>query len=221
MSTNPKIIFEDDNLLVLDKPAGLTVHEGSGVRGRTLVDWLLSYLGKTATGLERGGLVHRLDKDTSGIILVAKNPDWYKYLKSLFKQHQIKKTYTALVHGQLSPDSGRIDIAVARDIVNRTKFRPVRVGRESVTNYEVQKYLKGYTLVTAKPLTGRTHQIRVHFSAIGFPIAGDYLYGAPQSKLTRQFLHASGIEFVSPTGSKLKFASPLPLELQNFLDDIR
>jgi 23S rRNA pseudouridine1911/1915/1917 synthase len=216
MNPKPVIIFEDENLLVLNKPAGLTVHEGNGAKGPTLVDYLRSKLGAPANKLERAGLVHRLDKDTSGVILVAKTEAWFNYLKGLFKNHKIQKTYTALVHGTLTPDTGRIDIPIVRDTLHRTKFRVAKTGRQATTNYQVVKHLAEYTLVAAKPVTGRTHQIRVHLAAIGHPIVGDTIYGRKEDKIARQFLHAEKLEFVSPEGKALRFEAPLPEDLETF-----
>ena len=138
------------------------MHEGSGAKAPTLVDFLRSKLGAPANKLDRAGLVHRFNKDTSGLILVAKTPEWFAYLKNLFKSHKVHKTYTALLHGVLTPDTGRIDIPIIRDNLHRTKFRVAKLGREATTNYTVTKHIPGYTLVAAKPVTGRTHQLRPH-----------------------------------------------------------
>lgn len=219
MTLKPKIIFEDDNLLVIDKPAGIASDRSYTTKEGTVVDFLMSKLGNN--GLERSGLAHRLDKDTSGILLVAKTPEWFTYLKKAFKAHEIKKTYTALVSGALTPDTGRIDIPLQRDMVDRTKFRPAKKGRTATTNYQVVKKLAAYTLINAMPITGRTHQIRVHLAAIGHPIVADAVYGRKNPGLGRQFLHAAQIEFADPSGRPLKFTSELPSDLTNFLDGAR
>lgn len=220
MTLKPKIIFEDDDLLVLDKPAGIASDRSHTVKEPTVVDYLMSKLGNN--GLERSGLVHRLDKDTSGILLVAKNETWFKYLKKLFKEHLIKKTYTALVVGTLSPESGRIDIPIVRDMVDRTKFRAAKAGRVAITNYKVTKHIAGFTLIEAMPVTGRTHQIRVHLAAIGFPVVADAVYGrTKEAKLKRQFLHSTKIEFADPKGEKRVYKAALPEDLEQFLDGIK
>ena len=217
MTINPEIIFEDDHLLVLNKPAGLVVHEGSGVTGPTLVDWIIQHF-PTNSKLERNGLVHRLDKDTSGIILIAKDDTWFKYLKDQFKRHQITKTYVALVGGKLTPNTGTIQIPIARDTLHRTKYRADKNGRPSTTTYQVIKSGKDWTLLEASPKTGRTHQIRVHFAAIGHPIIGDAVYGKRSSQLPRQFLHAARIAFIDPAGESRIFEAPLPVDLTHYLN---
>lgn len=219
MIPKPKVIFEDENLLVLDKPAGIASDRGYTVKEPTVVDFLTSKLGNNR--LDRSGLVHRLDKNTSGLLLVAKNIEWFNFLKKLFKTHAIHKTYTALVVGSVTPDTGRIDIPIVRDMVDRTKFRAAKAGREAITNYKVIKHKAGFTLIEAMPITGRTHQIRVHLSAIGFPVVADIAYGRKEPNLERHFLHASKIEFVDPSGVKRQFKSPLPAELEEFMDGIR
>ena len=209
------IIFEDVNLLVVNKPAGLVVHEGSGETGPTLEHFLSQYFPNSE--VERHGIAHRLDKDTSGVILIAKTQEYYDYLKKLFKDRQIKKHYVALVSGKLEPETGTINIPIARDMVNRTKFRPAQKGREAITNYKVSSYFPGSTLVDIFPKTGRTHQIRVHFASIKHPVVADGLYGTKVAGLNRQFLHATQIEFEDPQGDHRNFVAELPSELTNYL----
>ena len=216
----PKIIFEDADLLVLDKPAGLVVHDGHGQTKATLVDWLTNYLPKSPLKSERYGLLHRLDQDTSGVILVAKTETAFEYYKKLFAKHQLKKTYLTLVHGRVTPDRGLIQIPLARHLVQRTKFEPASTGRVAETEYQVEHHYRGFTYLKAWPVTGRTHQIRVHFSSIGYPIVGDKVYGKAD-KLDRQFLHAHQIEFIGLNGEKLKFVSPLPQDLKKYLNEIK
>jgi len=217
---NPKIIHEDQNLLVLDKPAGLIMHEGHGVAGPTLVDWLRHHLPSSPLAQDRYGLLHRLDKDTSGLLLVAKTPAAFAYYKKLFQQHEVKKEYLVLVHGHLSPEHGLIKIPLSRHIVQRTRFEAATTGRPAETEYQVEKYYRDFTYLKAWPKTGRTHQIRVHFGSIGYPIAGDKVYGK-KDMLARQFLHAHQLEFIGLDGESHQFVSPLPDDLTTFLRGIR
>ncbi len=216
------IIFEDSSLLVIDKPAGLVVHEGNGQAGEMLVDMLKKYLPPASAGLERFGLLHRLDKDTSGLLLVAKTAKYFHYLKDLFRRHQIAKEYLALVHGRLSPRQGIIQIPLGRDAITRTKFGPDRQGRAAETAYEVIDYFKGFTYLKVTPKTGRTHQIRVHLASLGYPIVGDTTYGRKDDTLTsRQFLHAHRIKFTDLDGRRREFVAPLPNSLKEFLNEIK
>ena len=215
----PKIIFEDADLLVLDKPAGLVVHEGIGQTQTTLVDWLKHHLPHSPLAEERFGLLHRLDKETSGLLLVAKTKPTFDYLKQLFKQRQVTKEYLVLVHGRLAPEKGLIRIPLSRHIARRTKFEPAAGGRLAETAYQVKHYYPRYTYLSAYPKTGRTHQLRVHFSSLGHPIAGDKVYGKPDPA-PRQFLHAHQISFTDRKGKLRKFASPLAANLNNFLKSL-
>lgn len=217
------IIYEDDDLLVVDKPAGLTVHPAPGHPGHTLVNALLSHFPRLAdTGdALRPGIVHRLDKDTSGLMLVAKTGKAQEHLSGQFKSHTVSKAYLALVKGHLTPEEGIIEAAMGRDPRNRKKMAVVEVGREASTEYQVVKYLGGYTLLEVRPKTGRTHQIRVHLAAIGFPVVGDKIYGVKSKYLSRQFLHACRLGFSLPaTGEYVEFKSELPEDLEKALEDI-
>ncbi len=216
----PKIIFEDSNLLVLDKPAGLAVHEGAGQQV-TLIDFLAKHLPNSPLKDQRYGLVHRLDQDTSGLLLVAKTPTWFEHLKQLFAKRQIHKEYLALVEGRVQPHEGSIDIPLKRDPIRRTKMHPSRMGRVAITDYQVDKHFARHTYLRAWPKTGRTHQIRVHLASLGYPIVGDALYGHAEPALGRHFLHAHRLELTDPQGSDLKFVSPLPSELQAFLYGVK
>ena len=216
----PKIIFEDANLLVLDKPAGLVVHEGAGHHQFTLADWLKKHLPHSPLAEERFGLLHRLDKDTSGLLLVAKTKSTFEYLKELFKQHEIAKEYLVLVHGRLVPEKGLICIPLSRHISKRTKFEPATDGRLAETSYQVKHYYPRYTYLFAYPRTGRTHQLRVHFGSLGHPVAGDKVYGKTDSA-PRQFLHAHQISFTDWKGKMRKFISPLPSDLSNFINGLK
>jgi 23S rRNA pseudouridine1911/1915/1917 synthase len=217
------IIYEDDDLLVLDKPAGLTVHPAPGHPGHTLVNALLAHfphLADTGDAL-RPGIVHRLDKDTSGLMLVAKNSSAQADLAGQFKSHSVTKAYMALVKGHLTPEEGIIEAAIGRDPRNRKKMAVVALGREARTDYQVIKYIGDYTLLEVRPQTGRTHQIRVHLAAIGFPVVGDKIYGIKSPFLSRQFLHACRLGFSLPsTGKYVEFKSELPEDLEQALENI-
>jgi len=217
------IIYEDDDLLVVDKPAGLTVHPAPGHTSHTLVNALLSHLPHLAdTGDSlRPGIVHRLDKDTSGLMLVAKNSKAQEHLIGQFKLRSVTKAYMVLVKGHLTPETGVIEANIGRDPRNRKKMAVVEGGREASTEYKVVKYIGDYTLVEVRLRTGRTHQIRVHLSAIGFPVVGDKVYGVRSPILSRQFLHACRLGFSLPsTGEYIEFKSELPADLEQALKDI-
>lgn len=214
------IIHEDSDLLVVDKPSGLVVHEGSGTKKDTLVDLLAKHLPDSTLKEERYGLVHRLDKETSGIILVAKNLQTFDYLQGLFKSRDINKTYLALVDGKLNPNTGVIDIPLKRDMVDKTKFIATKFGRLAKTQYEVIEYIDGRTYLRVMPLTGRTHQIRVHLASIGHPVVGDKKYN-PADASIRLFLHSHKISFLDMHGEKREFVSELPNDLRLYLDASR
>jgi 23S rRNA pseudouridine1911/1915/1917 synthase len=217
------ILYEDDDLLVVDKPAGLTVHPAPGHPGHTLVNAILAHfphLSGIGDSL-RPGIVHRLDKDTSGVMLVAKNRVAQANLVNQFRAHSVAKAYLALVKGKLTPESGIIEADIGRDSRNRQRMAVVSRGREARTEYRVVKYLDGYTLLEITPETGRTHQIRVHLAAIGFPVVGDATYGVRSPHLSRQFLHACRLGFRLPsTGEYVEFTSELPPDLEQALRDI-
>jgi len=237
------IAYEDDDLAVIDKPAGMMVHAGAGAtddqRNRgTLVNALLHHFATLSGvgGETRPGIVHRLDKDTSGLIVVAKNDDAHRKLASQFARREVKKTYVALVHGWMKKDHGTISASISRDRVRRTRMTTrLSGGREAVSHYRVVRRLEGpygkFTVVEVKIDTGRTHQIRVHLASLGHPVVGDSLYGAPKELrrgtpvagpavigLNRNFLHAAKLQLTHPrTGDEISLESPLPRELQYFL----
>jgi 23S rRNA pseudouridine1911/1915/1917 synthase len=218
-----KIVYEDNDLLVVDKPVGLPVHPAPGHQAHTLVNAVLAHLPALAEGDEslRPGIVHRLDKDTSGLIIVAKNRPAHENLSDQFKSRSVSKSYIVLVKGKLTPESGIIEAAIGRDPRNRQRMAVVSKGRESRTGYRVLKYVGDYTLLEIKPQTGRTHQIRVHLAAIGFPVVGDATYGITSPHLSRQFLHASRLGFSLPSTSQyVEFTSPLPPDLEQALKEI-
>ena len=217
------ILYEDDDLLVIDKPAGLTVHPAPGHPDHTLVNALLAHLPDLPAGDDptRPGLVHRLDKDTSGLMLVAKNRVAQANLSDQFKARSGGKTYLVLVKGHLTPEHGIIEAPIGRDPRHRQRMAVVTRGREARTEYFVKKYTGNYTLLEIRPQTGRTHQIRVHLAAIGHPVAGDSTYGGKSPHLPRQFIHASRLGFHLPSsGEYAEFSSELPPDLEQALKDI-
>ncbi|MCJ7778809.1 MAG: RluA family pseudouridine synthase [Sedimentisphaerales bacterium] len=218
-----KIVYEDADLLVVDKPAGLPVHPAPGHPSHTLVNAVLSHLPSLAKDVDslRPGIVHRLDKDTSGLLIVAKNRLAQANLSQQFKNRVVKKTYITLVQGKLTPEKGTIEAAIGRDPSHRQRMAIVSKGREARTEYRVIKYIGNYSLLEIKPETGRTHQIRVHLAAIGFPVVGDTTYGLKFPRFPRHFLHASKITFKLPsTGQEITLESPLPPDLEKVLIEI-
>jgi len=214
------IVYEDADLLVVDKPAGLAVHPAPGHPGHTLVNAVLNYLPSLADDADslRPGIVHRLDKDTSGLILVAKNRVAQARLSDQFKSRSVAKSYLVLVKGKLTPASGVIEAAIGRDPRHRQRMAVVSRGRQARTGYRVVRYVGDFTLLEITPETGRTHQIRVHLAAIGFPVVGDATYGVRSPYLSRQFLHASKLGFRLPSSDRyVEFESPLPPDLQQAL----
>jgi 23S rRNA pseudouridine1911/1915/1917 synthase len=208
------IVYLDDDLAVIEKPAGLVVHGAPSVKGETLVDLLGEVLGGGEA--ERPGIVHRLDKDTSGLMIVARTEEAHRALARMVKAREAEREYTALVEGRLGSRRGTIDAPLGRDRRRRTKRAVKGAGsREARTHFEVIEALPSDTLVHARLETGRTHQIRVHFAAIGHPVAGDPEYGSRgRLGLERQFLHASRLEFTHPrTEERLAFTSELPEDL--------
>jgi 23S rRNA pseudouridine1911/1915/1917 synthase len=216
------IVHLDDDLAVIEKPAGLVVHSAPSHRGETLVDLLEGIAGGGEGG--RPGIVHRLDKDTSGLMLVARNESSHKALSAAVKRRQVLREYTALVEGNLGSRTGTIDAPLGRHRRRRTRMAVRGTGsREAVTHFEVIETLPADTLVHARLETGRTHQIRVHFAAIDHPVAGDPEYGArSRHGLDRQFLHASRLEFTHPrTEERMGFTSELPEDLREALQQAR
>ncbi len=274
------VLFEDNDIIIISKPAGITVNRSDTTKGEeTVQDWAEEYLQIRSTKYEipfgfaqgernnvkiensndqnsfgfrnsdfeffnRGGIVHRLDKETSGILLIAKNPVAFAHLQAQFKKRTVKKSYTALAHGRLTPPDSEIRVPVGRLPWNKKQFGIVAGGREAVTKYKVISNYKfplglssGRRLISNKketlslvelyPETGRTHQIRVHLKYIGHPIFADFLYAGRKTArndrklLSRVFLHAAKISFLHPTtAAELEFESPLPEELQTFLNSL-
>lgn len=214
---NVRILFEDYDFFVVDKPSGVSVHPSKGDRDITITE-IFSDKINDPEAPDRPGVVHRLDKGTSGVLLLAKNTETRKILQSQFKSRKVEKKYLALVEGKLKSPEGVIDIPISRDLQNRNKMKADKNGKSSITEYrEVLRY-DGYTLVEIKLHTGRTHQIRVHFSAIGHPVVGDVRYGKSDKMIGRIFLHASELKFFHPRSNKTIFCSvELPEELSKIL----
>lgn len=215
------VVYEDEDVLVIDKPAGLTTHPAPGHPDRTLVNAVLAHcpdLAMSSSDVMRPGIVHRLDKDTSGLIVIAKNDPARDYLVELFKSRSVTKGYLVLVRGRLSPEQGVIEAPIGRDPLRRRRMAISENGKEATTGYRVRKYVDGYTLLEVVPVTGRTHQIRVHLSAIGYPVVGDLTYGVKSTHLARQFVHAYRLGFRLPSsGEYREFTSALPTDLERTL----
>ncbi len=216
------IIYQDENVIVVDKPAGLTVHPAPGHPRGTLVNALLAACPdlRGIGGTLRPGIVHRLDKDTSGLIVVAKNDRANRALQAQLKAREVKKTYIALVRGVPQPREGMIEAPIGRNPKNRKKMAVVANGRDAQTKYRVVEVLGDgeYSLVEAQPISGRTHQIRVHLAALNHPIVGDATYGKKSELVDRQFLHASKLDFAMPVSQRrIEFESPLPADLRRAL----
>ena len=220
-----RIVYEDPHLLVVDKPAGVVVHPAPGHPDQTLVDALLAYLPDLDTNDDptRPGIVHRLDKDTSGLLVIAKDAPTHMALAEQMKARRMVKRYLALVEGQMSVPVGVIEAPIGRDPRHRQRMAIITLaagGREARTRFRVLRSHKGRTLLELQLETGRTHQIRVHLAAVHHPVVGDATYGRPQPPLPpRQLLHAAHLEFAHPTtGEWLTFDSPLPPDLAGFLE---
>lgn len=217
------VVYQDADILVVDKPPGLPVHPAPGHPSGTLVNALLA-LCPDLRGLSdslRPGIVHRLDKDTSGLLVVAKNDRAQRELARQLKQREVSKTYLALVHGVPTPPEGTIEAPIGRNPKNRKKMAVVSGGRDAETRYRLREELGRYALLEVQPITGRTHQIRVHLAAIGHPVVGDATYGRRSALIGRQFLHASRLAFALPSsGRTVEFESPLPPDLRAALETI-
>ena len=232
-----EIVFEDDDLIVVNKPAGMVVHPAAGISSGTLANALAFHFQQLATrgGEARPGIVHRLDKGTSGLLVVAKTEAAHEHLSDQFRAREVFKSYVALVHGQLEKRNGQVDQPIARDPRNRTRWGVVRGGRAALSLFRIRESFDRFTLLDVELKTGRTHQIRVHLAWLKHPVVGDEVYGGGRDKtvadakirgaigkLHRQFLHSEQLGFRHPrTREELKFSAPLPEELQNLLHLIR
>jgi 23S rRNA pseudouridine1911/1915/1917 synthase len=219
-----EILYEDADVIAVNKPAGMVVHSGAGRHSGTLVNALLHRFRKLSTvgGALRPGIVHRLDRLTSGVILVARSDKSHRHLAEQFSSRQVEKVYLALVHGRMKADRGKITTPITRDPVRRVRMTArLASGRSAISEYKVLGRFDKFTLLEVRIGTGRTHQIRVHLASIGHPVAGDKLYGAPASGLGRYFLHAQRITFTSPSsGDRITVEARLPPELQLHLDNL-
>lgn len=234
-----KIIFQDDYIIILDKPSGVTVNNSETTKNEfTIQDWLekeFSFFNSQsakeddADFYKRNGIVHRIDKETSGILVVAKNLESFENLQAQFKERKVHKTYLALVHGNVKPMEGEIVVPVGRLPWDRKKFGVLAGGKEAETHFKViEEYKKPFTLLELNPKTGRTHQIRVHLKYFNHPIFGDFLYAGRKTSrqdrkiLDRFFLHAWKISFLHPkTKERVNFQASLPLELEKVIENIK
>ena len=229
-----EIVFEDDHVIVVNKPAGLVVHPAAGVHSGTLANALAYHFQQLSNaGSMRPGIVHRLDKDTSGLLVVAKTESGHENLADQFRAREVFKSYIALVYGVVKQESGRIEQPIARDPRNRTRMAVVAGGRGALSLFKIRRRYDSFTLLDVELKTGRTHQIRVHLSWLKHPVVADELYSGGREnnldvrlralirKLNRQFLHAEQLGFRHPqTGEQMRFTAPLPAELTHFLDQI-
>jgi len=227
----PKVVFQDSQILVLNKPAGWTVNEAETAKGQKIIQkWLTRFDYPLAKNKEkRSGIVHRLDKETSGLLLVAKTADIFRKLQEQFKKGKIKKTYLALIHGRLEPERGKIKAPIGRLPWRRDRFGVLPGGRSAETAYQINRYFtkdnQEYSLVEIRPITGRTHQIRVHFKFLAHPVVADEFYAGRKTSrqdrtwCPRLFLHAAAIEFVLD-GKKRSFKSDLPVVLKLALGNL-
>jgi len=219
-----EVLYEDADVIAINKPAGMLVHSGAGRHSGTLVNAVLHRFGKLSSmgGELRPGIVHRLDRFTSGVILVARGDAAHRHLAQQFAARQVEKIYLALVQGRVKKDQGRVTAPITRDPVRRVRMTArLAHGRQAITSYQVLKRFKETTFLEVKIGTGRTHQIRVHLASIGHPVVGDKLYGAAASELGRYFLHARQITFTSPgSGHRITVQASLPEDLENYLGTV-
>lgn len=217
------IVFEDDDLIVVNKPQGLVVHPCESKKDGTLVNGLLAKISNLSgiNGILRPGIVHRLDKDTAGLMLVAKNDFSHNRLAEMIKNKEVKRKYLALLSGVVWENSGKIQTFLARDKNNRKKYAVSSEGKQAISLFEVKRRYQNATLVEFSLITGRTHQIRVHSAYIGHPVVGDAVYGRADKNLKGQLLFSYSLEFVHPrTGQEMKFELPLPDYFQNYIDKL-
>lgn len=218
------IVYEDKDLLIINKPSGMVVHPGNGNKTHTLVNALIGYTSNLSTTQDefRPGIVHRIDKDTSGLIVIAKNNKTHELLAEMFKNKTINRYYIALVIGQIPVNEGIIDAPIGRDPNERKRYTVTKNNsKTAITHFKVLKRYKGYTLIKLKLSTGRTHQIRVHMKYIGYPIYNDPVYTNAKCTPFGQFLHSKEIDFIHPiTNKQIQLEAPLPKEFQDFINTL-
>lgn len=219
------IVYEDSEVIVINKPQGMVVHPAPGNYKDTLVNALLYHCKDLSSinGIKRPGIVHRIDKDTSGLIMVAKNDSSHNFLAEQLKDKSASRVYIALVHGNVHVKKGIIDAPIGRDPKSRVKMAVVKEGKEAITEFTVLEYYKGFTLIECRLKTGRTHQIRVHMSYIGYPLVGDPLYGPRKQRYgDKQYLHAKELSFIHPsTKKRVTFVTDIPQYFAEFLESIK
>ena len=222
---NFPILYEDDDIIVINKPFGLVVHPGAGNEKVTVVSALLSHTNLSPIGApDRPGVVHRLDKETSGIMVLAKTKEAHKNLAEQFASHELEKEYIALIQGHIVNKKGRIQVAIERDQVHRQRMKATSVdnGRMAISIFEVMEYLKNSTLVKVRILTGRTHQIRVHMAFTGHPLLGDTTYGGKKFGNSEHFLHSAKLSFTHPiTGKSMTFQADIPERFKEVIEELR
>lgn len=223
-----KVVYEDKDVIVIDKPKGMVVHPATGNYSGTLVNALMDYCGESLSdinGVIRPGIVHRIDKDTSGLLVIAKSNVAHERLSDMLKEHEIKRTYIAVAEGIIREETGKIDAPIGRHPVDRKKMAVnTRNGRRAVTHFKVLDRFKNHTYLELELETGRTHQIRVHLAYIGYPIVGDEVYGRRKQQFNTngQVLHARALSFIHPiTGERMEFESPIPEYFAKVLEEIR
>ena len=220
------IIYEDNDIIVVNKQKGLVVHPGNGNPDGTLANAIMAHCKDSLSGIGgeiRPGIVHRLDKDTSGLLIIAKNDDSHINLSNQIKEHKVKKTYLALVRGRIKEKEATIDMPISRNTNDRVKMAVSRDGKEAITHFKVIKKYENYTYIEVNIETGRTHQIRVHMSHIGYPLVGDSVYsnGRNPFGVEGQMLHSYKIEFTHPkTGKKMKLTAPLPEYFEKVINEL-
>ena len=217
------IVYEDDDLMIINKPSGLVVHPGAGNYDNTLVNGLLNYTNNLSSVDDvRPGIVHRLDKDTSGLMVVAKNNKCHELLSEMFKNHEVKRTYYALVCGVVPYNKGTVDVPLKKDETKFDRICASEDGKKAITHFTVLKRYNDYTLLSLNLETGRTHQIRVHMTYMGYPVYNDPVYNNRKATEFGQFLHSKEIDFIHPiSGERLHFECELPKEFKDFIDNLK
>lgn len=215
------ILYEDEDVVVINKPAGILTHAKGALNHEFTVGEFMRDLSTDAPETNRPGIVHRLDRDTSGVLIAAKTPEAKTWLQKQFAQRKVKKTYVALVVGHPKENAAHIDLPIERNPKKPQTFKVSPNGKPAQTTYKILQSFKDYALLELKPTTGRTHQLRVHLAYLNCPIVGDKIYGKADAKLGRMFLHAAELEITLPSRERRVFSTPMPAELQNLLDSLK